>query len=76
VRVFITLVSVIHTNTCQNYCRLSGNHTLGVKSQSTCGNRTLRVEINLVCVEITLVSIGIIFVPVEITLRVEITLCA
>jgi hypothetical protein len=58
----------IHTYTCQNYSRVTGNHTLRVKSHSACVNRTLRVEINLVCV-------GITFVPVEITLRVEITLC-
>jgi hypothetical protein len=79
----------IHTHTCQNYSRASGNHTLRVKSHSACGNRTLHVEINLmrveitlvrveitlVRVEITLVRIGITFVPLEITtLRVEITL--
>jgi hypothetical protein len=67
---------------CQNYSRVSGNHTLRVKSQSVCGNRTLRVEINLVRVEITLVRVGITFVrfgitfvPVEITIHVESTLC-
>jgi hypothetical protein len=45
------------------------------KAHSACGNRILRVEINLLRVEITLVRIAITFVPVEITLRVEITLC-
>jgi hypothetical protein len=40
-----------------------------------CGNRTLRVEINIVRVEIRLVRVGITFVPVEITLCVEITIC-
>jgi hypothetical protein len=64
----------IYTHRCQNYSRVSGNHTLRVKSHSVCGDRSLRVEINLVHVEITLLSIGITFVPVETTLRVEITL--
>jgi hypothetical protein len=45
-----------------------GDSNLGVKSHSACGNRTLRVEINLVRVEITLVHVVIIFVPVVITL--------
>jgi hypothetical protein len=59
----ITLcVSHIHTHTCQNYSRVSGN-------------RTLRLEVNLVRVEITLVRVRITFVPIEITLRVEIILC-
>jgi hypothetical protein len=57
-------------------------HTLSVKLHSACGNRTHRVEINLVIVEITLVLVGITFVLVEITLvsviltriRVKITL--
>jgi hypothetical protein len=60
---------------------VSGNHNLRVKQHFACGNRTLRVEINLVRVkitlvrvEITLVRVGITFMPVEITLRVEITL--
>jgi hypothetical protein len=48
-----------------------GNATLRVKSNSACENRTLLVVINLVRVEITLVCVGITFVPVEITLRVE-----
>jgi hypothetical protein len=52
---------------------VSGNYTLCVKSHYARGNRTLRVEINLVRVEITLVRVGITFVPVEIRLRVEIT---
>jgi hypothetical protein len=56
----------IHTHTCQNYFRVSGNYTLRVNSHSACGIRTLRVEINLV-------RVGITFVPVEITPRVEIT---
>jgi hypothetical protein len=60
---------------------VSGNHNLRVKQRSACGNRTLRVEINLVHVEITLVRVeitlvrvGITFMPVKITLRAEITL--
>jgi hypothetical protein len=71
-----------HSHTCQNYSCVSGNHTLRVKSHFLCGNRTLRVEINLERVqitlgrvEITLVCFGIKFMPVEVILRVEITLC-
>jgi hypothetical protein len=60
---------------CQNYSHVSGNYTLRLKPHSACGNRTLRVEINLVRVEIILVRVGITFVPVEITLHVEMTLC-
>jgi hypothetical protein len=75
VHVVITLVSVIQTHTCQNYSRVSGNHTLRVKAHSACENCTLRVEIKLLRVEITLVRIRITFVPFEITLRVEITIC-
>jgi hypothetical protein len=41
------------------------NHT------RACGNRTLRVEINLGRVEISLVRAGITLLPGEITLRVE-----
>jgi hypothetical protein len=42
----------------------------------TCGNRTLRVEINLVRVEITLVRVIITLLSDIITLiRVKITLC-
>jgi hypothetical protein len=59
---------------CQNYSRAIGNHTLRVKSHSACGNRTLRVKFNLVRFEIILVRFGITFVPVKITLRVEVTL--
>jgi hypothetical protein len=51
----------IHTHTCHNYSRVSEN-------------RTLRAEINLVRFDTTR-SVGITFVPVEITLRVEFTLC-
>jgi hypothetical protein len=63
----------MHTHTCQNYSHVTGNHTackitLRVKSHSACVNRTLRVEINLV-------RVGITFVPLEITLHVEITIC-
>jgi hypothetical protein len=54
---------------------VSENHNLRVKSLFACGNCTLLVEINLERVEITHVRVGITFVPVEITLRVEITLC-
>jgi hypothetical protein len=39
-----------------------------------CENLILRVEINLVSVEITPVRVEILFVPVEITLCVKITL--
>jgi hypothetical protein len=46
-----------------------------VKSYSACGNCTLGVEINLVRIEITLVRVINTFVPVEVTLRVGITLC-
>jgi hypothetical protein len=45
-----------HRHTCQNCSRVSGNHTLREKSHYACGNHTLRVEINLVLVEITLES--------------------
>jgi hypothetical protein len=62
------------TYRCQNYFRVSRNHILRVKSHSVCGNRNLRVEINLVRVEITLVHVEITFVLVESTLRVKITL--
>jgi hypothetical protein len=65
----------IHTHTCQNYSRVSENHTLRVKSHSACGDCTLRVEINLVLVEITLVLFGTTLAPVEMTLRVEIIHC-
>jgi hypothetical protein len=65
-------VSVIHTHVCENYSRVSRNHTLRVKLHFACGNCTVRVEIN---VEITLVRVGVTFVPVEITLREKITLC-
>jgi hypothetical protein len=54
---------------------VSGNLALRVKLHSAYGNRTLRVEINLVRVETILVLVGIIFVSVAITLRVEMTLC-
>jgi hypothetical protein len=65
----------IYTHTCQNYFRVWKPH-------SACGNHALRVEINLVRVEITLVRVGTTFVRVEITLvsgiitfmRVKITL--
>jgi hypothetical protein len=64
------------TYTCQNYSRVSRNHILRVKSQSTCGNRTLCVEINLVRVKITLVRVGVTLMRVLITLIcVKITLC-
>jgi hypothetical protein len=79
-RVVVLLVRVIFT-------RLSVKITLvcvdlRVKSHCACGNRTLRVEINLVRVEITLVRIVITFVHVLILLvsviitliRVKITL--
>jgi hypothetical protein len=69
----------------QTYSRVCRNHTRHVKSHSSCGNCTLRVEIYLVRVEINLVRIeivrieivriGITFVLVDITLWVEITLC-
>jgi hypothetical protein len=49
----------IHTHTCQNYSHVSGNYTLRVKLYSACGNRSLRVEINLVRVEITFVRVVI-----------------
>jgi hypothetical protein len=39
------------------------------------GNRTLRVETNLVRVEITLVRVVISFVRVVVTQRIEIILC-
>jgi hypothetical protein len=88
VRVKITVVSVVitfvsvkirmrveitlclyksHSHTCQNYSRLIKNHTLRKKSHFACGNRNLRVEI-------TLWRVGITFVLVLITLRVEIRL--
>jgi hypothetical protein len=54
-RVVITLVSVTFTRMCvKKNSRVCGNHTLRVKSHSTYGNRTLRVEINLMRVEFTL----------------------
>jgi hypothetical protein len=64
----------IYKYTCQNYSGVSENHTLRVKSHSACGNYTLRVEINLMSVAITPVRVGITFMPMKITLRVEITL--
>jgi hypothetical protein len=60
---------------CQNFSRVSGNHTLSVKSLSACENRTLRVEIDLVRDKTTVVRARITFVLVLITLHVEITLC-
>jgi hypothetical protein len=54
---------------------MSESYTLRVKSYSACGNRTLLVEIKLLRVLTTLVRVGITFMPVEVTLRVEITLC-
>jgi hypothetical protein len=51
-----------HTHTCQTYSRVCRKLNLYVKSHSACGNLTLRVETNLVPVEITQV-------------RLEITLC-
>jgi hypothetical protein len=47
---------------------------LRVKSHSACGIRTLSVENNLVRAEITVVRVAITFVPIEITLRVEVSL--
>jgi hypothetical protein len=47
----------IYTNTCQTYSRVCIKHTLRVKSHSACGNLTLRVQTNLVLVEITLVRV-------------------
>jgi hypothetical protein len=38
-------------------------------------NRTLRVEITLVRAVLSVLSVGISFLRVKITLRVEITLC-
>jgi hypothetical protein len=64
----------IHTHTCQRVTFGCGSHAQRVKSHSGCGNRTLRVEINLVCVEITLARVVITLVRFVITLRVEITL--
>jgi hypothetical protein len=55
----------IHMHSCQNYSRVSRYHTLRVKPHSACGNRTLRVEINLVRVEITLVRVGITFLYIS-----------
>jgi hypothetical protein len=44
--------------------------TLRVKSHSAYGNRTLRVEINILRVELTLVSVIITLIPIKITLCV------
>jgi hypothetical protein len=57
-------------HTFQNYTRVSGNHTLRVKSHSACGNSTLHVEINLVRVEFTFVSVIITLIRLEIPLCV------
>jgi hypothetical protein len=64
----------MQTHTFHNYSLVSINHTLRVKSHSACGNRTLRVEINLVLIEITLVRVGITFLLVKNQLRLKITL--
>jgi hypothetical protein len=61
-------------HTCQNYTRVCGNHALRVKPYSAGGKCTLRVEISIVLVEITLVRVLITFMPVKYTLRVKITL--
>jgi hypothetical protein len=60
--------------TCQTYSRVFVNHTMHVKSHSASGNRTLRVEINLIRVEITLMRVVFTLICVKVTLRVEITL--
>jgi hypothetical protein len=54
-RVGITLDRV--EITCQTYSRVCRKLTLSVKSHSACGNLNLRVETNLVRVEITLMHI-------------------
>jgi hypothetical protein len=54
----------IHTHTCQNYSLVYRNAILHVNSNVACGNRTLRVEINLVRIEITLVRVVTTFVRV------------
>jgi hypothetical protein len=68
----------------QNYSRVCGSHTLRVKSHSTCGNCTLRVEITPVRVVIILMSVIFTRIRVKISenhnlrgsriLRVEINL--
>jgi hypothetical protein len=68
---------------CENYTLRESYSNAYVSKLLSCewkphfasGNRTLRLEVNLVRVEITLVRVRIAFVPIEITLRVEITLC-
>jgi hypothetical protein len=64
----ITLVSVIFTRIRVKLNLVCVETTRRVKSHSPCGNRTLRVEINLVHVEINLLRVEITFVRVEITL--------
>jgi hypothetical protein len=63
-----SVVTDVNSGRSQNHSRVSGNHTLRVKSHFWYGNRTLRVEINLDRVEITLVRAGITLKRVEITL--------
>jgi hypothetical protein len=71
-----------HTHTWQNYFRVSGNHTLRVKSHSAfqnysrvCRKHTLRVKSHSACGNLIL-GVESNLVSVEITLvRVEITLC-
>jgi hypothetical protein len=58
----------IHTHTYQNYSRVCVNQTLRIKSHFACGNRALRVEINLVRVEIRLLRVIITFKRVVIRL--------
>jgi hypothetical protein len=58
----------IHPHTCQTYSPVCNKHTWHVKSHSPCENRTLRVVINLVCVEMSLVRAEITLVRVVSTL--------
>jgi hypothetical protein len=61
-------VCISHNRACCMYSReLWHTHT--------CQNHTLRVCITLLRVEITVVSVVIIFVRVKVTMRVQITLC-
>jgi hypothetical protein len=64
----ITIVSVAHAYVSKLLSRVCENHTLHVKSQSACGNRTLRVEINLMRLVITFERVVITLIRVKIAL--------
>jgi hypothetical protein len=64
-----------YSNACLNHIRACYYRIRACQIHTASGNRTMCVEINFVSVEITLARALIAFMSVEITLRVEITLC-